>query len=105
VRQKVEGEEFLCQAANINTHGMFLAKVHNDGLHPTDGKCWLEFSLPESEQLIRIKGELVWQELQGYYHLMAIRFLVIAPSHQRLITRYAHGEPLAAIWPSFLPPN
>lgn len=104
VRQVVGDEEFLCQAANINTQGMFLAKVH-EALHPTESKCWLEFSLPGSDQLIRIKGELVWQEQHAHYHLMAVRFALIAPSHQRLIERYGRGEPLAAIWPSFLPPN
>ncbi len=96
VRQRFAGgrDDHLCQAGDINTHGVFLAKVYDE--RETDEKrCWLEFTLPESEIQVQAKGDVVWQMRHQHYQLMAVRFAVLAPSHRRLIERYTAGTPVA----------
>lgn len=92
VRQRCEGREVLCQAGDINSHGMLLATIYDRPL-PHDARCWLEFSLPESDVLVRTRADVVWQDRQQHYQLMAVRFAVLAPSHRRLIEEYTRQQP------------
>lgn len=100
VRNRIGDRTYLCQAADISADGIFLASVH-EGLLPSQAKCSVEFSLPGSEVLISARGRLVRQTMNGRYHLAAIRFAAIAPSHRRLIQRYVRS-PGDAAQPVFL---
>jgi hypothetical protein len=96
VRQRyaAPNEDHLCQAGDINSHGMFLAKVYDEH-QPSEPRCWLEFTLPDSEVQVQAKAEVVWEMRHQHYQLIAVRFAVLAPSHRRLIERYAEGTPVA----------
>ena len=61
-----------------------------DELHPTlrEARCLLEFTLPGSRVPIAARGRVIRQVANGRFHLTAIRFATIAPSHRRLIQRY-----------------
>ncbi|MCK5800906.1 MAG: PilZ domain-containing protein [Deltaproteobacteria bacterium] len=106
VRQRLgptNPETHLCQAGDINTQGMFLAKVYDEH-DPAPSRCWLEFTLPGSPVEVRAKADVVWQARHQHYQLMAVRFAVLAPSHRRLIERYTEGDPIAPRLPPFAPP-
>jgi len=93
----------LCQASDISTEGMFLARATEDHRQPGQ-KCWLEFALPGSARTIVARGEVIRQFNYSDYHLTAIRFATLAPSHRRMISEYVDGPPVAARSPAFLPP-
>ena len=90
VRLKLGGRVYLYQAANISTDGIFVASVL-DETHTYQAKCLLEFSLPGSNVVITARGRILRQAINGRYHLTAIKFATIAPSHRRLIHRYIKG--------------
>lgn len=104
VKQRVGSRVQLCQAGNISSSGLLLATVF-DALLPEPSKCWLEFSLPLSEQTISARATVVRQERKGHFHLMAVAFSTIAPSHRRAIERYLEGDPFAASLPAFAQPD
>jgi len=95
----------LCQANDISTHGIFLARAEDSVRPPLGGKCWLEFSLPGSDVYIKARGTVVRHLEYNSYLLTAVAFATIAPSHQRMIREYVSGSPLAADNPVFLPPQ
>ena len=91
----------VCQASDIGTHGMFLARPF-EGLFERLPKCWLEFSLPASSTVIGTRAQVVRQARHGRYHVQAVRFRQIAPSHRRLIRDYLNAaEPFAAEIPFY----
>jgi hypothetical protein len=102
VKKKVGDRVLLCQASDISTEGIFVASVL-DQLDPNDARCLLEFSLPGSTVVIAARGRVVRQAAKGRFHLSAIRFAAIAPSHRRLIQRYVRG-PSAVPPPPYLEP-
>jgi hypothetical protein len=104
VRKTVGNRVVLCQAADISAGGIFLASVL-DELHPTlrEARCLLEFTLPGSRVPIAARGRVIRQVANGRFHLTAIRFATIAPSHRRLIQRYVRSPAAApVIQPIFL---
>jgi len=104
VRKRVGNQIYLCQASDISTEGIFLAHVKDDESPPSGSKCWLEFSLPEQPNvLIAVRGVVVRQKAHARFHLSAVRFARIAPSHRRLITNYINGPHQACGLPPFLP--
>jgi len=88
VRQRIGREVHLCQAGNISVSGMYLARAYRL-LGPEPDRCWLEFCLPGSDILIAVRAEVIWRAQRERYHLMAVSFGLIAPSHRRMIARYA----------------
>jgi hypothetical protein len=72
-----------------------LARVYEEFLQ-NEQKCWLEFTLPGSDTMLEVRAQLSWQTNHEQYHLMAMRFLSIAPSHRRLIDQYAQNAPVAS---------
>jgi c-di-GMP-binding flagellar brake protein YcgR len=90
VRKRVGRREFLCQAGDISTSGIFLAEVEGEP-QPLGAKCRLEFSLPGSKVMIAARGCVVRQAVNGRFYLSGVRFAAIAPSHRRLIGRYVRN--------------
>ncbi len=103
VKERYGRDVALCQSSDISTEGIFLARATEDGRRPGE-KCWLEFNLPGSPQTIVARGEVVRHFNYSEYHLTAVRFATLAPSHRRMIQRYINGPPVAARSPQFLPP-
>jgi hypothetical protein len=105
VKQVIGGRTVICQANDISTDGIFMASVM-DELFQLHGRCRLEFTLPGTEILIQALGRIVRQQVNGRYHLNAVKFAALAPSHRRLIERYV-AQPLidAPQVPPFLPPT
>jgi hypothetical protein len=103
VKQSVGSAVYLCQAGDISSDGMLIARVH-DAHHgwPGEGKCWLEFSLPGFDRLIVARGAVVREHRRSRYHVMAVRFATIAPSHRRMIVEYARTAPIETEIPAFL---
>jgi hypothetical protein len=103
--KKIHGDRLtLCQSSNISPDGIFVAGAGTVGDGP-GVRCWLEFTLPGSEIEIRARGKVVWETTyDNRYHLSAIVFTAIAPSHRRLIEKYVDGPPVATSTPVFLPP-
>ena len=95
VKKSVGLSNTLCQAANISATGMLVAKVY-EGFYPDLPKCWLRFNLPGSDVTIEARGEVVRQARRDRYHLMAVRFGTLAPSHRRLIEDYIEQPKLMA---------
>lgn len=87
VRQTIGQQVHLCQANDISTKGIFLASII-DELVRLKSRCLLEFNLPGSDVLIQAKGRIVRHERNGKYHLSAVEFAALAPSHRRLIESY-----------------
>jgi c-di-GMP-binding flagellar brake protein YcgR len=87
VKKKIGRRVFVCQASDISAEGIFLASVLEE-LHSPDARCLLEFTLPGSRTTISAHGRVVRQLANGRYHLTAVKFSTIAPSHRRLIHRY-----------------
>lgn len=104
VRRRVGRRVYLCQAANISVDGMFMAQVR-DGLPALPRKCWVEFSLPGTQEVIAARGVVVRQEAHSKFLLTGVRFASIAPSHRRMIEEYVRGPHVAALSPAFLPPG
>jgi hypothetical protein len=100
VKKRVGKRIFLCQAGNISTEGMLIAKVADESPSFLE-KCFLEFSLPGSKVVIGARGRVVRQNIRGRYHLMAIRFAAIAPSHRRMIQSYISSPPTVSAAPTF----
>lgn len=103
VRERFGDDVSLCQSSDISVEGMFLAQAAEDGRQPGE-KCWLEFNLPGSARTIVARGEVIRQFNYSDYHLTAVRFATLAPSHRRMIQCYIDGPPVAARSPQFLPP-
>jgi c-di-GMP-binding flagellar brake protein YcgR len=104
VKNKIGDRIYLCQASDISADGIFLANVL-DELHPTHSRCALEFCLPGSRTIIAARGRVVRQTANGRYHLMAVRFSTIAPSHRRMIHRYVKSPTVQHPSPTFLQPR
>ena len=96
VKKKIGRRVFVCQASDISAEGIFLASVLEE-LHPPDARCLLEFNLPGSRTVISAHGRVVRQAANGRYHLTAVQFSTIAPSHRRLIHRYVKNPSQRAI--------
>ena len=103
VKERYGGDVALCQSSDISTEGMFLARATEDN-RSSGQKCWLEFTLPGSSRTIVARGEIIRQFNYSDYHLTAVRFATLAPSHRRMIESYVDGPPVAARAPVFLPP-
>jgi hypothetical protein len=102
VKKQIGEKVFLCQASDISPDGIHVASVL-DRFHDQSQSCSLEFSLPGSDVVISAKGRVLRQTIHDRYHLTAIRFSAIAPSHRRLIQRYVDGPEVAAPSPPFIP--
>lgn len=92
VKQLVKRELSLCQAGNVSSTGMLLARAH-DSPYRGMPKCWLEFSLPGHAATIAARGQVVRQACRGRYHLMGVLFRSMPPSHRRLLRDYLSHEP------------
>ena len=124
VKKKMEQTISLCQAGDISAHGIFLAsalpsqtgqslvEIPAPILAPKTPpmppqRCWLEFSLPNSDVNISARGIVVRQIIHRRYQLFGIQFYLIAPSHRRLIQRYVEnpsfGISLTNFFPTFAP--
>ena len=103
VKQKVGDRVDLCQAGDISPSGIFVASADDTGARKAD-RCLLEFSLPGSDVPIQARGKVVRRMAYRNYHLSAIRFSTIAPSHRRLIQRYVDAPPAEAPMPPFVRP-
>jgi len=104
VKQKVGESVHLCQASDISTDGIFVASILGQ-LDPVDAKCLLEFSLPGSPVVIAARGRVVRQAAKGRFHLSAIRFAAIAPSHRRMIQLYVRSPSTVPPPPPYLEPG
>jgi len=103
VKERIGSVVALSQSSDISTEGMFLARATEDH-HCSGQKCWLEFNLPDSPRTIVARGEIIRQFNFDDFHLTAVRFATLAPSHRRMIQSYVDGPPVAARSPVFLPP-
>jgi hypothetical protein len=103
VKQIIGRRTFLCQASDISTEGIFMAKVSED-LPSNKIKCRLEFNLPGSSVLITARGRVVRGEKNGRYQLNAIEFSALAPSHRRMIHQYIESPfQIPPQTPTFIP--
>ena len=87
VKKRVGETASLCQAGDISRDGMLLAKAY-EGLYRDLPRCWLEFTLPGSDVTIEARAQVVRQQRHERFHLLAVRFATLAPSHRRLIERF-----------------
>jgi hypothetical protein len=102
--KKLQGNRLsLCQASNICAEGIFIARVEGEPEGPGE-TCVLEFCLPRSDVPIRARGRVVRQRDYSRYHLSAVHFTAIAPSHRRLIRSYVESPQQNNEMPVFLPP-
>lgn len=104
VKKRVGHRVDLCQASDISADGIFLAQADGQPA-PAGQKCWLEFNLPGCEVPICARGRVVRGSDYRSFHLTAVQFRTLAPSHRRLIQRYVEGSPVAHSAPAFLPPR
>lgn len=74
---------------------MLLRKVFDEPFE-REQRFWLEFSLPEAGESLAARGQLLWQALDQRYHLIAVRFRTLAPSHRREIERFVLRRTLQA---------
>jgi c-di-GMP-binding flagellar brake protein YcgR len=65
--------------ANISEGG---TTIHTPKPLPTSGKVYFEFALPGQPQLVRLSGEVAWQDSSGR---TGIRFLDVPQSSRRLM--------------------
>ncbi len=72
--------------------------IHTANRLPPEGKVYFEFELPGQEQLVRLSGEVAWQDARGR---TGIRFLDVPQSSRRLMqtwlqqnnAHHATGQP------------
>lgn len=88
VRQRVRNTVVLCQAGDLSPTGMLLARASGAAREECQLKCWLEFGLPGTDDLIAARGRVVRDAARGPYYLMGVRFTSMAPSHRRRLGDY-----------------
>lgn len=91
VKQQVESRVFVCQASNLSYGGMFLARVF-ERCYEQAPKCMVEFGLPggAEDEHLAVPARIVRQTRRGRYHLMALRFSSLSPSHRRMLGEFLH---------------
>ncbi|MFY9907321.1 MAG: PilZ domain-containing protein [Terriglobales bacterium] len=69
--------------------------IHTNSRIPSSCKVYFEFALPSQEQLIRLSGEVAWQDASGR---TGIRFLDVPQSSRRLMQNWLQqNNPQATI--------
>ena len=82
-----ENEKFLCRGLNMSRDGFYLLKLPERD-HRRQRFVWLQFWLPNSDELIHVLGEIVREEAEYDFSAVGVRFRYVAPHYQKLIDDY-----------------
>ncbi len=90
VRERDGDRMFVHPALNLSATGIFL-ESHSYSLRSALDRQYieLEFELPENEEAILVRGEVVGtRRLQGFSTGLAVAFIDLSPEHHEAIARY-----------------
>ncbi|MBV71978.1 MAG: hypothetical protein CMH52_11665 [Myxococcales bacterium] len=84
----IDGTPFLARAFNLSTGGLAIDGLScpQAGAHQT---VYVEFELPNSEELIFSDVEVVWQSNSG---ALGLKFKTLAPRYRRKIRQYLRSR-------------
>jgi Tfp pilus assembly protein PilZ len=86
VLQVSDGNCFLHPAINLSEEG--ISFYMDDSVH-IDSIIHLEFSLPNSNKTIRVKGKVAWVEQHSpVVYSVGLRFMDLSAEDQRIIQNY-----------------
>jgi hypothetical protein len=96
VEQRSGGATQLAQAANIGRLGMTLryAPIAGRPPCPPRAKVTLAFQLPGGDEVIRVRGEVVFDRPEGSYRCAGVRFAAVRARHACEIARFVERETL-----------
>ena len=80
-------EPYLARARDISVGGIYLFKLIEPHMAPTD-EVGLELKLPDSDEIIWATGQVVREEERHGTPGIALRFVRLAEQHRRLIHDY-----------------
>jgi len=79
-------EEAPAKLVDLNDHGL---GVRADDRLPPSCKVYFQFSLPENDSVIRLAGEVMWQEASGR---VGIRFAQIPQSSRKVLQTWVQNN-------------
>lgn len=91
VTQYVDNRPIASLVSNLSATGLHARHIV-EPLARSSRLIQLEFSLPGSSEPLWVKGEVVYDTIGPRYHGTGIRFLAMAPAHERVLTKWILGN-------------
>lgn len=82
----------LAQAANIGERGMTLRYAPDGSQYLPRTQIALAFQIPGDAEVIRVRGEVVFDRQDGCYRTAGVRFGRLLPRDARVIARFVGVE-------------
>ncbi len=90
VARRIGAATHLAQASNIGTDGMTL-RFPGDSAPVPRAPVALVFELPDGNELIQVRAEVVFDRIEGAYRTAGMRFHGLDPGDARRIERFVAG--------------
>jgi hypothetical protein len=91
--KRVRGPARLAQAANIGELGMTLRYAPDGTQYLPRTPIALAFQIPGEDEVIRVRGEVVFDRADGCYRSAGVRFGHVAARDARAIARFVGSAP------------
>jgi len=85
-------EPFLCKTIDLSPEGAFLLKLIEPERSQMGEVIGIEFSLPQSEEVIWASGQVLREETKGGLEGYAVKFIAMADKHKKMIEDFIETQ-------------
>ena len=103
-RQLVDDEPLRCFTTNLSASGLYMERIHTP-LGRRSNTVQLEIPLPGESDTLWMRGEIVYDCFDSFFHGTAVRFGAMARGHRRMLREwlaeaasktFGHGQVIRA---------